>query len=238
MKKFGDFIIIKIFEKIISKIKGSPYVIDKNITIFELLRSLQIRFNMLLRGTFAKIFLKGNGLVFKGKKSKIICANRVKLHGTSTFSDNSYIDARVSEEISLGNNFSLGMNSVIEGFGVLSDLGTALIVGDNVGIAPNSFISIRGKIIIGNDVIIGPYFSLHPENHNFDKDNLSIREQGTSRMGIVINDNVWIGAKVTILDNVTVNSGSVIAAGSVVTKDVPKNAVVAGVPAKIIKYRI
>jgi maltose O-acetyltransferase len=54
---------------------------------------------------------------------------------------------------------------------------------------------------------------------------------------VVIEDDVWIGAKAVILSGVTVHSGAVIGAGAVVTKDVPENAVVAGVPARVIKTR-
>lgn len=61
--------------------------------------------------------------------------------------------------------------------------------------------------------------------------------QGTERKGVIIGNNIWIGAKVTVLDGVKIGSGSVIAAGAVVVKDIPDNCIVAGVPAKVISYR-
>ena len=76
------------------------------------------------------------------------------------------------------------------------------------------------------------------ENHNFNRDDIPMIQQGVSNKGIEIKDNVWIGANVTILDGVTVASGCVLAAGSVVTKSTEPNGVYAGVPARRIKERI
>ncbi|MNG32136.1 Virginiamycin A acetyltransferase [compost metagenome] len=75
------------------------------------------------------------------------------------------------------------------------------------------------------------------ENHVFSDKTKPIKEQGIYRQGITIEDDCWIGSNVTILDGVTIGTGSVVAAGAVVTKDVPPYSVVGGVPAKIIKER-
>jgi acetyltransferase-like isoleucine patch superfamily enzyme len=66
---------------------------------------------------------------------------------------------------------------------------------------------------------------------------LPIRHQGVSRKGIKIGKNCWIGSKVTVLDGVTIGTGSIIAAGSVVTKSFPENSIIGGVPAKLLKTR-
>ena len=68
--------------------------------------------------------------------------------------------------------------------------------------------------------------------------NQPIRLQGVSRQGIHIGPNCWVGAKVTVLDGVTIGEGSVVAAGAVVTKDIPPYSIAAGVPAKVIKRRV
>ncbi|AXH03909.1 acetyltransferase [Lactiplantibacillus plantarum] len=227
----------KLIENIIYKLKGSKYLIDKDMTQIQLLSTVIIRGFMIIRGMFLRFRIKGYGVIFRDKKVTVISPQNIITHGTLNLGSGSFIDARVKHNIELGKNFTLGRNSMIEGFGVLQDLGVELIVGDNVGISANSMLSIRGSVCIGNDVIIGPYFSLHAENHNFKNQKEIIRDQGTSRKGVTIEDNVWIGAKVTILDGVTIHTGAVIAAGAVVTDDVPKLSVVGGVPAKIIKYR-
>jgi len=88
---------------------------------------------------------------------------------------------------------------------------------------------------IGSDCIIGQYLSCHPENHNFGDQTRLIRHQGVQRKGIKIGKNCWIGAKVTILDGVRIGANCVIAAGAVVTKSMPDNTVIGGVPARVIK---
>ena len=92
-----------------------------------------------------------------------------------------------------------------------------------------------GGLEIGNDCVIGQYFSCHPENHQFEDSSKLIRLQGTTRKGIKIGNNCWIGAKVTILDGVTIGDNCVIAAGAVVTKSMPAGRLIGGVPAKVLK---
>lgn len=76
------------------------------------------------------------------------------------------------------------------------------------------------------------------QNHNWENLNIPIMEQGyEERKNVYIEDDVWIGARVTILPGVTVGAHSIIGAGAVVTKDVPEYVIVAGVPAKVIKMR-
>lgn len=92
--------------------------------------------------------------------------------------------------------------------------------------------------MIGNDVIMGQWVSFHPENHNFESLDLPIRLQGVNRQGIVVEDDCWIGAKVTFLDGAHVGKGCVIAAGAVVRGVIPPYSVAAGIPAKVIKSRL
>ncbi|MDC0552109.1 acyltransferase, partial [Flavobacteriaceae bacterium] len=126
---------------------------------------------------------------------------------------------------------------IIECTGVLRNLGDGLIMGNNVGIAHNCFIQVRGNIQIGNNVIFGPNVSIFSENHNFSDLDIPINLQGESRKGVKINDGVWIGSRATILDGVSIGENSIIAAGSVVVKDVPPFSIVGGVPAKVLKQR-
>ncbi len=225
-------------KRILKKIKGSEYTIDPNINRIQLFAISLRRLSMILRGVYYKIIkTKSRGLLFIGKKVKLYHGNKVIFGKNSTLNDYCYINALVKKNIIIGDNFSLGRNSIIESYGVLSNLGEGLIIGNNVGISPNAFISIRGEVHIGDDTIIGPFFSTHPENHIFDDINIPIRKQGVSRKGISIGYDCWIGSKVTILDGVTIGNHSIVAAGSVVTNDVPDYVIVGGIPAKIIKNR-
>ncbi len=112
-----------------------------------------------------------------------------------------------------------------------------MIFGNNVSIHPMCYIQASGGIIIGNDVSIAHGVTLMTENHKYESHTLPIKDQIVVQSKIIIEDDVWIGAKATILYGRTIESGAVIAAGAVVTKDVPNDAIVAGVPAKICKYR-
>jgi acetyltransferase-like isoleucine patch superfamily enzyme len=84
---------------------------------------------------------------------------------------------------------------------------------------------------------MSPRVSIYAENHLFDDPELNIKEQGVKREFVKIEDDCWIAANTVILAGVTIGRGSVIAAGSVVTKDVPPYSIVGGVPAKVIKSR-
>lgn len=75
------------------------------------------------------------------------------------------------------------------------------------------------------------------ENHNFSDRNIDIKLQGTNQKGITIEDNCWIGSNVIILDGVTIGEGSVIAAGTIVTKSIPRNSKVIDKRNKIIQVR-
>lgn len=116
-----------------------------------------------------------------------------------------------------------------------------ITIGDNVGFNYGAWIAANrhndGGINFGNNILIGPYTVIHSGNHKFKDASLPICRQGFEFKTITIEDDVWIAAHCTILSGVTLGKGSVIAAGSVVTKDVPAYSVVAGVPAKVISYR-
>ena len=225
--------------KIIKRIKGSDYSIDRNITFFAKISILFERFFMLLRGNLFRLFkTNSNGLLFISKNVKVKFGKKITFGKNCTIHRNCYINGLVKEKILIGNNFTLGMNSIIEGFGILSNLGDSLKIGNNVGISPNALLSIRGSIVIGDDTIIGPYFSIHPENHSFNDNNSLIRMQGVTRQGVVIGKNCWIGAKVTILDGVSIGNNCVVAAGAVITKSFSENSIIGGVPARIISNRM
>lgn len=97
--------------------------------------------------------------------------------------------------------------------------------------------SVGGEINIGKECLIGPNVIMRTAGHNFDNLKVLIRKQGHTVSNIIIDDNVWVGANSVILGGVHIGHGAIIGAGAVVTKDVPCNVIVGGVPAKIIKKR-
>ena len=93
-------------------------------------------------------------------------------------------------------------------------------------------------IIIGNDVVMGPDVVIMSSSHAFDDLNQPINKQGSLPVrSVIIGNDVWIGTRVIILPGVSVGNKAVIGAGAVVTKNVPDLAIVAGNPAKVIRYR-
>ena len=108
-------------------------------------------------------------------------------------------------------------------------------IGDDVYIGSNAcFQSSYGKIIIGSHVMFGPNVHIHGGNHKIDQVGQSMKSIHDKKMGddgiVLIEDDCWVGANVTILANVTIGRGSVIGAGSIVTKDVPPYSIYTGVP--------
>ncbi len=139
--------------------------------------------------------------------------------------------------IHIGRDFSLGEHSYISnGFNPFSNIGTVTI-GSNVGIGGHSFICCPSSVRIGDNTITGQYLSIHPENHIYADPNVPIRLQGTHSLGVSIGADCWIGAKVTVLDGVSIGDGSVIAAGAVVTQSFPARSIIGGVPARVIGNR-
>lgn len=229
---------VKSVSKIISKIKHREYKIDENITDKDLLSIVTTRLFMLIRGFFITIGFKKRGKIsFIGKKVSIKSKSHIECGSGLTINDNCTINALCKGGVKIGNNFSLGQNSIIECTGVIRELGESLIIGNDVGISPNAFISVRGKVTIGDSTIFGPGVSLFSENHIFEDKNTPIYLQGATRKGIEIGKDCWIGANVTVLDGVKIGDGCVVAAGAVVNHDVPSYTIVGGVPAKIIKNR-
>ena len=120
--------------------------------------------------------------------------------------------------------------------GVFFGRGQDIWLGDRSGIGIGS--RVQGPLRIGDDVMIGPWALIYTRNHEMARVDVTIREQGeTEAAPVVIENDVWLGGRVTVLPGVTIGSGAVVAAGSVVTKDVPPMSVVGGVPAKVIATR-
>jgi len=134
-------------------------------------------------------------------------------------------------KIQIGHTFKAG-----PGVHILS-YGGHIKIGNNCTINNYSVLYGHGGLSIGDNVIIAAHCVIIPANHNYENIEKPIRCQGLKRIGITIENDVWIGANCTILDGVTIGEGAVVGAGSVVTKNVEKYSIVAGNPAKKIKSR-
>lgn len=129
---------------------------------------------------------------------------------------------------------SVGQNVNIAS-GVVFGRGARISIGTASGIGEGSRIVCMHDVNIGDDVMIGPEVLILTGGHAFDDPTIRLIDQKVVTAPVTIEDDVWIGARAILLPGVTVRRGSVVAAGSVVTKDVPSGSVVGGNPAKLIK---
>ena len=129
--------------------------------------------------------------------------------------------------------FSIGRNSVVESFSCINNAVGDVVIGDYTRIGLHN--TIIGPVTIGHHVNLAQNITVTALNHNFTDTAQRIDQQGVSTNPIVISDDVWIGANAVILPGVTIGCHAVVAAGAVVTENVPSRCVVGGVPAKIIK---
>jgi acetyltransferase-like isoleucine patch superfamily enzyme len=129
--------------------------------------------------------------------------------------------------------FTLGPGALIEDYTVVNNGVGDVIIGEKSFIGIGSVVI--GPVNVGKQVIVAQYVVMSGLNHNYESIELPIRKQGVNTRPIVIEDECWIGAHAVITAGVTIGKHSVVAGGSVVTKDVPPYSVVAGNPARVIK---
>ncbi len=156
-----------------------------------------------------------------------------------TIEDYGFLNCLSAGGVRIGNHTSIDHNVWLQGgCGDMLNPAGFFSIGDNSYIGCNAVLGAgRGGIRIGNGVLIAQSVNMHAEMHNFADPERSIRSQGIAYQGIVVEDDVWIGSRATILDGVVIGRGAVVGAGAVVSRAVPPLAVVAGVPARILRYR-
>lgn len=184
-----------------------------------------------------KFLLKGSMPLksIVGRNAKTRFQHKIKWGKQMKIGESILLSGLGTEGIIFGNNVSIGDFSRIIVSTTFNDLGSFIKIGNNVGMGEFTYLGGAGGLEIGDDCIIGQYLSCHPENHNFENKEELIRMQGTTRKGIKIGRNCWIGSKVTFLDGVEIGYGCVVAAGSVVNKSFPAYSVIGGIPAKLLK---
>lgn len=192
-----------------------------------------------MRGMFQRLFFKkSSGLVLVGKNASIRYAHYLTTGKDLIIEDGAEINCLSKQGIVFGNRVTIGKNAIIRPSNIYGGaIGEGLIVGDHSNIGPGAYIGCSGLITIGKNVMMSPGVSIYAENHNFSDASIPMKDQGVNVSFVNIHDDCWIASNSTILAGVTIGKGSVVAAGSVVTKDVPPYSVVAGSPATIIKSR-
>lgn len=136
-----------------------------------------------------------------------------------------------------GGKITIGDNCQISAGAQILTHGGDITIGSNCTVNPLSIVYGQGGVNIGNNVRIAAHCVIVPSNHIFADITVPIYLQGLSKKGITIEDDVWLGAGVKVLDGVTIGKGCVVGANSVVTKSLEPYGVYVGIPAKLLKYR-
>lgn len=235
MEDFLDMRISIWFEKMM-RLRNAHFTLSKNITDYTLILFIIHLVSCKIRGIFYSL-LRGRvclSLFIESGVSMLYFRNMV-LGKMLLVEKGAIISALAPKSLHIGNNVKISAYSSIHVSKNYQNITGFIHIGNSVGIGEYANLGGAGGLVIGDNCIIGAYFSCHPENHNFVDKSVLIKNQGVSHKGIIIGDNCWIGAKVTILDGAKVGSSCVIAAGAVVKGEFPDHCVIGGIPAKILR---
>jgi acetyltransferase-like isoleucine patch superfamily enzyme len=194
----------------------------------------------LLRGVFWKARLSHvQGWMLADRGVRVLHGRHLRAGRQFSLEEGAYINALSKRGIVFGDRCTVGRySSICPTNPLLDEPGEGLKMGDHSNIGPYSYVGCSGYIEIGSRVLMGPRVNLMGENHAFQRTDIPMKEQGVTRERLIIEDDVWIGVNATLLAGITIGRGSIIAAGAVVTKDVPPFSIVGGVPARLIKSRL
>jgi len=154
---------------------------------------------------------------------------KVKVGKNVYIGNNVTIIVEKNAKLIIGDNSFIGENCYIKCFG------GEVCIGNDVSLNSKSYLNGCGGIMIGDNTRVGTQSIIIASNHNFENKNILIKDQGINKKGIIIGSNIWLGARVTILDGVEIPNDCVIGACSLVTKKIYEKGVYVGVPVKKIK---
>ncbi|HKG55194.1 MAG TPA: acyltransferase [Anaerolineales bacterium] len=187
-----------------------------------------------VRGLFYRLILRMEGLAAIESRVRLRFADQIKL-GQGVYLDEGVYLHACPQGIEIGPRTIVMHGAVLHVYNFRDMPQSGIKIGSDSLIGEYSVIRGQGGVQIGNRVYTSPFTQIIAVNHVFDDPNHPFVQQGITAEGIIIEDDVWLGAGVIITDGVKVGKGAVVAAGAVVTKDVPPHTVVGGVPAKLIK---
>lgn len=187
-----------------------------------------------LRGVFYRLILHMDGSAAIESRVRLRFADHIRLGHGVYLDEGVYLHA-CPRGIDIGSGTIVMHGAVLHVYNFRNMPHSGIKIGRDSLIGEYSVIRGQGGVQLGDRVYTSPFTQIIAVNHVFDNPNRPFVEQGITAEGIIIEDDVWLGAGVIITDGVRVGKGAVVAAGAVVTKDVPPHTVVGGVPAKPIK---
>ena len=187
-----------------------------------------------LRGVMYRLILKMNGWAAIERGVRLCYADRIQLDHGAYLDQGVYLHA-CPQGITIGANTIVMHGAILHVYNFRNLPHAFIHVGHDSLIGEYTVIRGQGGVTIGDRVYTSPFTQIIAVNHVFDDPDKPFVDQGITAEGILIDDDVWIGASAVITDGVKIGKGAVVAAGAVVTKDVPPHTVVAGVPARPIR---
>jgi acetyltransferase-like isoleucine patch superfamily enzyme len=187
-----------------------------------------------IRGFIYRLILKMDGLAAIENGVRLRYASHIRLSHGVYLDHNTYLHA-CPNGIEIGSESIVMHGAVLHVYNFRGMPHSGIKIGRNSLIGEYSVIRGQGGVHIGDRVYTSPFTQILAVNHIYNDPNRSFTEQGITAEGIVIEDDVWLGAGAIVTDGVRVGKGAVVAAGAVVTRDVPPHTVVAGVPARPVK---
>jgi len=187
-----------------------------------------------VRAVLYRTILKMDGTAAIERNARLRYAGNIHLGRGSYIDENVYIHA-CPGGVEIGANTYVMHGAVLHVYNFRGIPNAGIRIGSDSLIGEYTVIRGQGGVTIGNRVYTSPMTQLIAVNHVFDDPEQPFIDQGITAEGIIVEDDVWLGANVVVTDGVHIGKGAVVAAGAVVTKDVPAHTVVAGVPARVIR---
>ncbi|MCI0549854.1 MAG: acyltransferase [Anaerolineae bacterium] len=191
-------------------------------------------FGIAVRSVLYKLIMKMDGFAAIENNVRLRFANHIRLGQGSYLDYGTYLHA-CPNGIEIGRGTIVMHGAVLHVYNFRGMPNSGIKIGRDSLVGEYSIIRGQGGVQIGDRVYTSPFTQIIAVNHVFDDPNRPFVEQGITAEGIVIEDDVWLGAGAIITDGVRVGKGAIVAAGAVVTQDVPPHTVVGGVPAKPIR---
>lgn len=210
------------------------------LVIYELvtttLQSFPGALGIFLRGVFyRRLFRRCGSKLLMGRNVTIRVPRRIELGAGTIIDDNAVLDAKGDSQhsfIRCGHKVEISRNAILS----CKQKGS-ITLGNFVSLGRNVLLSARAPLHIGDNCSIGPYACILASGHDWQDTQQPILLQDRPVGPIIIGENVWIGAHVTIMDGVTIGDNTIIGVGSVVTHDIPAYRIAAGAPARVVRIR-
>jgi acetyltransferase-like isoleucine patch superfamily enzyme len=187
-----------------------------------------------LRAVLYRLILHMDGMAAIENGVRLRYADHIRLGRGVYLDEGTYLHA-CPRGIDIGAGTIVMHGAVLHVYNFRDIPHSGIKIGQNSLIGEYTVIRGQGGVTMGDRVYTSPFTQIIAVNHVFDDPERPFVEQGITAEGIVIEDDVWLGASAVIMDGVRVGKGAVVAAGAVVTKDVPPHTVVAGIPAHPIR---